>query len=232
MSFIVFLLFFFLFHSSIIISVVSKCSKSFECGRLGYLEFPLSNSRGCGLFTVHGCDSVNPTIQLEPGGQEYSILNISTNKFLVKDHSLQSLLDTNSCFSFINLTLPKYPSISFSFSPNLTMFECFNETYKSERGRYFENYLNYTCSLIALYYSFPTANVAPPVPNGDGLPSQCHVIQLPVKSNYDQQSPENVFDLFTSEYTLEWNLSEQCSECQRGGGQCLTNDIGEFECKR
>ncbi|KAL8035146.1 hypothetical protein ABFX02_12G078100 [Erythranthe guttata] len=226
-----FLLFFFLFHSSIITSADSHCPESFECGRLGHLQFPLSNSRGCGLFTVDGCDSVNPTIQLEPGGQVYNISrNISTNSFLIKDHTLQSLVDSNSCFAFRNVSLPKSPFISFSVSPNLTVFGCINPNYIGDGEIFPENYRSYNCSLLTVYCGFPTPEVAP-VPNGDRVPSDCQVIQLPVRSNYAQQSPENVFNLLTSEYILEWNLSEQCSDCHRGGGQCLTNNIGEFECK-
>ncbi|KAL7090967.1 hypothetical protein ACP275_12G075900 [Erythranthe tilingii] len=222
-----FLLFFFLFHSSIITPAVSKCPKSYQCGSLGSLQFPLSNSRGCGLFTVEGCDSVNPTVQLEPGGQVYSISrNISTNSLLIKDHTLQSLLDSNSCFALKNVSLPKSPSISFSVSPNLTVFACINQNYIRDGEIFPENYRSYNCSsLFTVYYGFPTPQVAP-------VPSDCQVIQLPVKSNYDQYSLDNVFDLLTSEYILEWNLSEQCSECHREGGQCLTNNIGEFECKR
>ncbi|KAL7090964.1 hypothetical protein ACP275_12G075700 [Erythranthe tilingii] len=219
---------------SLLDSAYSKCPKSFECGRLGNLEFPASNSPGCGLFTVDGCDSENPTIQLESGGEKYGIVrNISTtNSFLIKDYTFHSLLETNSCFSFINRSLPKSPSISFSFSPNLTLVACVNETYSQDRHEYFENYQSYSCSALAVYYGLPPQNASPPVPNGDGFPQECRVIQLPVKSNYDQYSTGYVFDLLTSEYILEWNVSENCSDCHRGGGQCLSNSMGQFECKR
>ncbi|EYU40782.1 hypothetical protein MIMGU_mgv1a020244mg [Erythranthe guttata] len=220
-----FLLFFFLFHSSIITSAVSNCPKSFECGSLGSLQFPLSNSTGCGLFTVDDCDSDNPTVQLEPGGQVFNISrNISTNSFLIKDHTLQVQLDNMSCFAFRNVSLPKSPSISFSVSSNLTMFACVNPNYIHDGEIFPENHRSYDCTLFIVYYGFPTAEVSP-------VPSDCQVIQLPVKPNYDQSSLENVFGLLTSEYILEWNVSENCSECHRGGGQCLTNNIGEFECK-
>ncbi|KAL7132453.1 hypothetical protein ABFS83_12G075100 [Erythranthe nasuta] len=222
-----FLLLFFLFHSSIITSAVSKCPKSFECGSLGSLQFPLSNSPGCGLFTVDGCDSVKPTIQLESGGQVYSISrNISTNSFLIKDHTLQGQLINRSCFAFRNVSLPKYPSISFSVSPSRIVFACVNPNYIRDGEIFPENYRSHNCSLFTVYYGFPTPQVAPRVP------SDCQVMQLPVKSNYNQSSLDNLFDMLTSEYILEWNLSQQCSECHRGGGQCLTNNIGEFECKR
>ncbi|KAL8035142.1 hypothetical protein ABFX02_12G077600 [Erythranthe guttata] len=221
-----FLLFFFLFHSSIITSAVSKCPKSFECGSLGSLDFPISNSTGCGLFTVDGCDSDNPTVQLEPGGLVYNISrNISTNSFLIKDHTLQWQLNEMNCFAFRNVSLPKSPSISFSVSPNLTVFACINPNYIRDRKFIPHNYRSHNCSLFTVYYGFPTPEVGP-------VPSDCRVMQLPLKPNYAQYSLDNVFGLLTSEYILEWNVSENCSECHRGGGQCLTNNIGEFECKR
>ncbi|KAL8035137.1 hypothetical protein ABFX02_12G077300 [Erythranthe guttata] len=220
------LFFFLLLLLSLLDSADSHCSESFECGRLGHLEFPISNSTGCGLFTVDDCDSDNPTVQLEPGGLVYNISrNMSTNSFLIKDHSLQWQLNSNSCFAFRNVSLPKSPSISFSVSPNRTVFACVNQNYIHDGEIFPENHRSYNCTLFTVYYGFPTAQVSP-------VPSDCQVIQLPVKSNYDQYSPGNVFDMLTHEYILEWNVSENCSECHQGGGQCLSNSMGEFECKK
>lgn len=222
-----------LFHLALLHSVYSKCPESFQCGNLGPLEFPFSDSNNtdCGLITIDGCDSGNPTIQFTNGEDRYSIDivdKISTNQFLVNDPMLQNHLNNISCFSFRNLPLPQSASVFFTVSPNLTLFTCYSEFYSQQRAVYFQHYQSLNCTLSTIYYRFP------PLDQGNSIPPpECSMIQLPVKSvsNYSPQ-PFDLFDILTADYTLEWNASDDCYQCHNGGGRCLSNSMGGFHCKK
>ncbi|XP_042031788.1 LEAF RUST 10 DISEASE-RESISTANCE LOCUS RECEPTOR-LIKE PROTEIN KINASE-like 2.5 [Salvia splendens] len=153
---------------------------------------------------------------------------VSDNKFLIHDSVLENNFNGNSCNSFSNVTLPKSPSISFSYSPNLTTFNCFNPS--PTVVDYFKHYENRTCDILDIYYKLEPAEEAPVV-NDDVLPgSGCTMNQMPIRSG--QGFPGEVFDLFSPNFTLEWNLSEDCYECYERGGQCLTNESNRFYCRR
>ncbi|KAL8470743.1 hypothetical protein ACS0TY_033345 [Phlomoides rotata] len=81
------------------------------------------------------------------------------------------------------------------------------------------------CEVSKLYYN-TSLTAVPPVK----LPEECSVIQLPVKS--DRDSEDELFDLLTGEFTVEWSVSEDCVECFNAGGQCLADNQNEFYCKQ
>ncbi|CAI9778268.1 unnamed protein product [Fraxinus pennsylvanica] len=74
--------------------VYSKCPKSFQCGHLGNLEFPLADfsQPECGLVTVQ-CNTIpKPLIHLDTErlSPSFEILsNISTNQALVRNPVLE-----------------------------------------------------------------------------------------------------------------------------------------------
>lgn len=224
----------FLFHLALLDAVYSNCPKSFHCGHLGTLEFPFSNSSnsGCGLVAIDGCDSGTPAIKFGDEDLPYCVnisQKISTNKFLVTDSRLQFHLNTNSCFSFRNRPLPQSASLFITVSPNLTMFTCYNEFSSPQRPDYFQHYQSHNCTLSTVYYRLPDVAKG----NSTPLPPECSMIQLPIRPGIrDSPHPLGVFDVLTAQYTLEWNVSEDCYRCHHGGGKCLSNSKGGFHCKK
>ncbi|KAK4430243.1 LEAF RUST 10 DISEASE-RESISTANCE LOCUS RECEPTOR-LIKE PROTEIN KINASE-like 1.1 [Sesamum alatum] len=223
---------FFLLHLVLLLhSADSSCPESFRCGNLGSLEFPYSNMEpDCGLLMVDKCESEHPVIRLGTGGIWYDFLGgIPENKILIRDPILHQRLVAQTCpaVGAGNLSLPKSPSISFTVTPNLTLFTCYNQSYDEHVHDHFKGYSHKTCGFSTVYYRNPETGV--PAAEESSIPRGCTFSQLPVKP--DKNSIE-LLDMLTAEFTLEWNLNETCYECHRGGGQCLTNTLNGFECKK
>ncbi|XP_047940712.1 LEAF RUST 10 DISEASE-RESISTANCE LOCUS RECEPTOR-LIKE PROTEIN KINASE-like 2.4 [Salvia hispanica] len=200
----------------------SKCPKSYAC-RNFTLEFPFttSNDPDCGIFTVDGCDSQigHPTLRTADPSSSFQILDkTSTNAFLIHDGVLQQLLGLPTCYTVGNMSLPKSPFVSFTFYPKLTFFACYNQTPDHQISDYFKSYRVLRCNISTVYYVFPETRQAPVVPSG------CLVAQLPIKSD---SSP-----FLTANFTLEWKVSQYCSQCYKGGGQCLTHNYRQFYCRK
>ena len=143
------LFFFFLpFHLHLFKSADSKCPESFKCGDQT-LNFPLTRADDpdCGLIAVDGCDSDDQVIHLGGENLGFSILEYnSSNKILIRNPQLEAQLLNKSCFSFMNQSMLRSPSISVSFCPNLTLFPCNTEpTDMSKFDEYFENYSKIEC---------------------------------------------------------------------------------------
>lgn len=225
-----FLLFFLYLHLHLF-KADSECQESFKCGNLT-LDFPLAHEKspGCGLITVYGCefDPPYPTISLGSGSLGYNILGKnSMNEISVYDIQLGAQLRNRSCFSFLNLSMIQSPSISYSFSPNLTLFSC-NLEYADQSilEERFENYSKKDC-LSTLYYRIPTADDSAFKENN--VPYGCSLIQLPLNASRDS---DELFSMLTANFTLEWSVSEHCLSCFNGGGQCLTDNDNQFYCKK
>ncbi|KAG6389925.1 hypothetical protein SASPL_151400 [Salvia splendens] len=74
------------------------------------------------------------------------------------------------------------------------------------------------------------------IPSSDGAPSEkieapegCSLVQLPMKSS---RNSDDLFSVITADFTLEWDVSEECVSCFKGGGQCFTANNNTFYCKR
>ncbi|GFP85383.1 probable serine/threonine-protein kinase at1g18390 [Phtheirospermum japonicum] len=212
----------------------SNCPKSFDCGHLRALEFPFTNRNDCGLFMVQNCSSEYPTIQFGAGGPWYNILkNISANKFLISDPLLHELNRTHSCLGLVNSSLPQTPSTTFSVSPNLTVYSCLNlsDSHTETLQDYFENYNHTNCSAYDVYYRNPAAT-SHDVPVATDIPSECLVNHVPIKSLSKRNWGDNLFELWSHEYVIEWNVSKDCYACHHDGGKCLTNAMNQFHCDR
>ncbi|KAK4479894.1 hypothetical protein RD792_015438 [Penstemon davidsonii] len=232
MAFAYYLIFlFFLFHL-LLESADSECPDSFSCGNLSLLEFPLSNMKSnCGLFMVD-CDSPIPRIQFQYGGDWYDILHKnSTNSLLVRSPILQHHLGSPNCFSFTNLSLPNSPSSSFTISPSMNLFLCYNESHDIVINEYFRSYSLHTCAAFNVYYRNP--NNSSSSASVIDIPENCSMIQMPLNSsNQDYYSGGgDLLSMLASEFTLEWNVSRECNDCHHRGGQCTTNNMNEFLCK-
>ncbi|KAL0430172.1 UNVERIFIED_CONTAM: LEAF RUST 10 DISEASE-RESISTANCE LOCUS RECEPTOR-LIKE PROTEIN KINASE-like 1.1 [Sesamum radiatum] len=228
---------FFLLHLVLLLhSADSKCQESFPCGILnGSLEFPYSRMEpDCGLLMVDKCDSENPEIRLGPGGIWYDFIErISATKILIRDRNLQAHLDNPACLPFAaaNLSLPKSPYISFTvLTPNLTFFVCYGLPGNSGHQQdYFKDYNQKRCELFGftVYYRNPGSGV--PASEESTIPQGCAFSQLPMDPN---KNSSELPDMLTAEFTVEWNLTETCYKCHHEGGQCLSNTLNEFECKK
>ncbi|KAG8366643.1 hypothetical protein BUALT_Bualt17G0101000 [Buddleja alternifolia] len=174
---------------------------------------------------VDQCDSGFPQVHFDFRGNPYEILHKNeTNRFLLRDYVLQSHLIPPSCASFENLSLPKSRFASFAISPNLTLFRCENRSYSEHIQGYFQNYSSQNCSTFIMYYRNPqTAG------GGGSIPPECSVIEVPRNST---AVSDELFNLISAEFTVEWNVSANCSQCHERGGQCLTNNMNQFRCKR
>ncbi|GFP85381.1 hypothetical protein PHJA_000681800 [Phtheirospermum japonicum] len=205
----------------------SNCPKSFQCGNLGTLEFPFSNQTGCGLFMVQNCDTGNTTIQFGADGYQYNFLaNNSTNQLLVSDPYLRTHLNTHLCLGIKNLTLPPSPSPSATLTvlPNITLLACINQSSNSVSiQNRFQNYKYANCSPWDVYYKSPATSVS-----ATGMPLDCTLVQVPINSTRNPGSA--LPDLLSHQFIIEWHVTEDCYECHRGGGQCLSNSTNQFQC--
>ncbi|KAL8463336.1 hypothetical protein ACS0TY_034116 [Phlomoides rotata] len=228
MGFATYLVFLFLSHLLLLNSSDSKCQESFQCDKYS-MDFPFYNVEdpGCGLIKVDGCDYGNPRILGTQGGFGYLIVGMtSPNKIKVRDSYLQIQPNLRNCGSLKNTSLIQTPSISFTFSPNLTFFSCYNASNSTEE--HFQNYGSQECGPSTIYYN--SSSIDAPHVEESSLPKECSVIQLPaVKSPRDSS---NLYDLLTDEYTVEWIVSKACSKCFNGGGKCLTDKQNKFYCKQ
>ncbi|CAK9183845.1 unnamed protein product, partial [Ilex paraguariensis] len=211
------------------------CPVSFACESLGVMGFPFTSmSRPeCGLCTMD-CDSrPTPKVQLETNGRWYEAIKMLQNDaVLVLDRQLKHLLENRNCDSFYNNSLPSTPSISYTFSPNYTLFKCTkNPEFAQKKDEYFNSsYQSYDCPDFSIHYTHPYNRRMTP----RNLPSYCSVIQLPLnEANFNGDlDPNNLFGLITGEFSLQLHVSEQCSECNLAGGLCKTVSGNEFHCDK
>ncbi|XP_047940710.1 LEAF RUST 10 DISEASE-RESISTANCE LOCUS RECEPTOR-LIKE PROTEIN KINASE-like 2.5 isoform X2 [Salvia hispanica] len=225
MAVITLLLFLLPFHLHLFKGADSSCPKSFDCGKYN-LTFPFTKADdpGCGLFTVDGCDTPYPVTNLGGGGLGFAILDYNSsepNKMFIGDYQLGVQLRNRSCFAFMNQSMLRSPSVSFSFSPNLTLFPCLTDP--TDRSRFDDDFVNYSMidCLTPVYYKIPATNDSPP--------EGCSLVQLPLNSS---GKSDDLFSMITSNFTLEWNVSDECLSCFDAGGLCLTENNNRFYCKR
>ncbi|KAI8539062.1 hypothetical protein RHMOL_Rhmol09G0152200 [Rhododendron molle] len=124
------------------------------------------------------------------------------------------------------------PSISFTISPKLTIFKCNTSSPKhaNQTDEYFIG--NYTdrgraCHGYTVYSSHPNQQV--PVPTLGSYPKNCDFSQLPVVSSIEDRYGWNPFSFLTSDFSVEYHVSDQCHACLKDGGQC-PHYPGEFIC--
>ncbi|KAI8539057.1 hypothetical protein RHMOL_Rhmol09G0151800 [Rhododendron molle] len=233
---------FFLVSHLLVLHSSSSCPSSFNCGKLPPLKFPFTNNTHprCGWFNV-SCDEPVPQVKLGADGRSYQITDFSDDTISLKDHLLETQIKSKDCnFSdFINPLNTHTHSVSFTLFPNLTLFRCANNEFEMETEKRFpiNNYIPYrggskSCHGYTVYFSYPN-QPGDQVPTPGNIPENCVFFQLPVASSDDW--PRNLgdpFNLLTSEFSVEYHLSEECLDCHEHGGQCPRVDTGEFQCMR
>ncbi|KAH0675006.1 hypothetical protein KY285_022807 [Solanum tuberosum] len=231
---------FLMFHLLIfnLVKVESKlsCPKEFNCGRLGTMSYPFSefNKPYCGLSKID-CNNTFQYPKVEIEGVTYNAYKkwLWVNGIDLSDSILESYLANRSCKSFErNLSFPDTPSISFGVFDNITLFKCMNGSTNEEIGGYFRRYEKYlNCDGFNLYYHKPRTdhrNYSIPV-DDDDLPANCSIIRLPLK--YISPSvpvPHDLFELLSSNFTLDWEVSKDCSTCIHREGQCQSDSKNDF----
>ncbi|KAL8470763.1 hypothetical protein ACS0TY_033363 [Phlomoides rotata] len=217
----------------LVLKATSKCHLSYPC-RNFTLEFPFFDAKDhpeCGLFPVHGCDpdheSGFPTADIGSTHDPHfiDILNKSSenNSFLMQDFGLPDLLKKSSCDALKYLSPLNFnPLVSFSFSPNFTIFTCSKEPYIQP---IFKEYQSKDCVVFNVFYKTPPNDC----PDIRDIPHECSVVHLPKSENRDS---DDLFNLLSAKFVAEWTVSEACLKCHRGGGQCLTHwSHNKFYCK-
>lgn len=230
---------FFVFHVLIfnLVKGESKsCPKEFNCGILGSMSYPFSEFKKphCGLSKID-CNNTfqNPKVELE--GVSYNAYKkwLWVNGIDLSDSILEGYLANRSCKSFErNLSFPNTPSVSFGVYNNITLFKCMNGS-SEEIGDYFRRYENYSnCDGFNLYYHKPRTGRSHSIPAGD-LPANCSIIRLPLKyQSPSEPVPTDLFDLLTSNFTLDWEVSKDCSKCFYREGQCQSDSKNDFFCSK
>nr|XP_034926542.1 LEAF RUST 10 DISEASE-RESISTANCE LOCUS RECEPTOR-LIKE PROTEIN KINASE-like 1.1 isoform X2 [Populus alba] len=219
------LVFFALFHPLLICAskddgwAFNKCPP-FNCGKLGEIRFPFTNNTSpeiCGPYVVDGCHEQSQRIQLERGGKWFELNSISqADTISITDEELGGHLNSNSCDSFKNLSLPaSLPYFSILEFSNLTLFKCTDPSVNFPQHLEF----NYTgCKNFSIYYTRDTSLPSPP--------PTCSILQLPVNNT---ESYGDIFRLLTATFSIEVFVRPPCYHCYLQRGEC--NIIkGKFKC--
>nr|TKS15165.1 hypothetical protein D5086_0000038320 [Populus alba] len=220
------LVFFALFHPLLICASKEdgwpfKNCLPFNCGKLGEIKFPFTNKTSpekCGPCVVDGCDEDSQRIQLERGGKWFVLHNISqANTISITDEYLRRHLNSNSCDSFNNLSLPaSVPYFSILEFSNLTLFKCTDPSVSFPQHLEF----NYTgCKNFSIYYTRNTSTLPSPPPT-------CSILQLPVNKT---ESYGDIFRLLTATFSIEVFLLFPCYHCYLQRGKCHIIE-GKPEC--
>ncbi|XP_059316920.1 rust resistance kinase Lr10-like [Lycium ferocissimum] len=213
----------------------STCPKSFACGNFTDLSFPfyLSTQPDCGIISMSGCDAKPfPKIQLLPEGDWYYALQKHDSSVWLGDTKLQKTLTKHKCQAFDkNLSLPNSPSISFHMINLNNFFKCnttsnnpLNVTQK--KNDRFAGYNMYNgCEGFSIYYKL--SQDGDEYIGADNFPTNCTLIRLPIQSSHG-----DLFNWLGPEILIEWKLSDDCYQCQDGGGQCHTDKTNKFYCQK
>ncbi|CAL5396605.1 unnamed protein product [Camellia sinensis] len=183
------------------------CPQSFNCGKLGPIKFPFSNDTypRCGLCTVN-CSELVPKLHFWSMEERYEV---------------EEFLNDEA----VNLLPHPTPSVSYTISPNLTLFKCPTNS-NSKPQLQTEVYSFSNCSGYTLYYTDPNQHTPTPT----NLSSDCVVIQLPMLPSIRNQTVSDLFSLLAYEFTIGLHVSKECNGCRHNEGQCPPHGFPEFHC--
>ncbi|KAI9169483.1 hypothetical protein LWI28_013047 [Acer negundo] len=205
---------------------------SFRCGHLGNIGFPFSNRThpDCGLFVVDNCTELfDQKIQLLKKESSFYVKEISQDNTLwLHDHPLSKSFDINpSCESFINMTLPRSPFVSFSITYKLPLYKCPHTNYSIPKNySLLCNFSTHSVIHFNLYNIQNQSHNSLPSP-----PAQCSVIQQQVTKTEKNVVFNNIFTGGFG-FFLRVNVTRECYECHWRGGQCQSDSKGNFNCSK
>ncbi|XP_031248135.1 LEAF RUST 10 DISEASE-RESISTANCE LOCUS RECEPTOR-LIKE PROTEIN KINASE-like 2.1 [Pistacia vera] len=198
---------------------INKKCPSFSCGLLGEIGFPFSNRTHpeCGLCIVDDCDKSFQKIQLGSHGPQFYVSSISQdNMVTVREQEYPNQFNNSSCGSLTNLSLPITPFLSFENPYNQNIFRCPLHYVKPTNSGLVCNDSKH----LFLYY-LPTTKLP------SSISQSCSLIPFHVIKT--QHSVE-FYNLSTNEFALEVNVTKECHNCFKAGGQCQTDGDGKFNC--
>ncbi|XP_016459145.1 LEAF RUST 10 DISEASE-RESISTANCE LOCUS RECEPTOR-LIKE PROTEIN KINASE-like 1.1 [Nicotiana tabacum] len=216
----------------------SNCTEEFECGNLGVMKFPFTNSSNpeCGIYKFD-CQA-KPYPKIELGKHKYDALVRKSDFFLLSDSELQKYLENKSCKSFNKkFSFPNSPLISFQIIPNLTLYRCNHsqDIMQKKTDAFFHDFENYSkCKDFNVYYHHPNETLGNSSHKISGkLPDHCSIIQLPIPlPTPSKPYASDLFELLSSNILLEWELSNDCHHCLDKGGKCLIGRDHKFHCSK
>ncbi|XP_059315945.1 uncharacterized protein LOC132066734 [Lycium ferocissimum] len=203
----------------------SNCTDEFECGTLGVMKFPFTNSsnpeRGLCKFNCQA----KPYPKIDLGGHKYDALVKKGDFFLVSDPKLHKQLENKNCKSFYKkISFPISPLITFQIVPNLTLYRCKHShgTNQKATDSFFQSFDRYNKrEEFNVYYRHPRKTLGNTSAKISGkLPKHCSLVQLPIPLPTPSKSYSNdLFELLTSNILLDWELSKDCHDCVDKGGK-------------
>lgn len=190
-----------------VFTFIKGCPPVFHCGRLGPIKFPftIEGHEGCGPLVLNGCNMGMPMIRWFENETGYPIWyqvesfspvgSLSTNLSVI-NMDLHRRLNSRSCESFNNLSLPGLPYVTFKMNSSLkTMYKC---NYYVESGDP-DNFRFHSCGGFKIYYAVKD-NASIPSPLLD-----CSTLQLPLNiTNVDH----DIFRILTSTFSLLVSLKD------------------------
>ncbi|XP_042983131.1 rust resistance kinase Lr10-like [Carya illinoinensis] len=194
----------------------------FSCGdRLGLLgpiPFPFANITHpkCGVVIVN-CTEEAAMIQLVTDeSRQYELISINKHR----PNAYVLLIQNQTLLKNLHSAFISYKIIS----NNRTFVKC--KSTVNNPG--WKQWSDFECRDKYKLYDPLSSESSDPLPS-DSIPG-CSIIQLPIKpppSDSDQNSP-----VVTAELELIVNVSEDCSQCHDGGGQCQLDRKRKFNCAK
>ncbi|KAJ9549413.1 hypothetical protein OSB04_021956 [Centaurea solstitialis] len=209
------------------------CHKSFSCNSdLAPFKYPFYNaseSSECGLIKVHCNTTTSNVTQIQLGNQSYQIKGRPSpgSSVWVRNTRFEELVKANRCEALdYNFTSPTPLLFSISIQTFITLYKCTNHSNYAHTFFHQHNYTRYECKGHNFYYqySFKYAEVPRDVLNQ----YRCQIIQLPKKVGH-KVNEINIFSLLSSDFSLLFQLTPSCTECNITGGHCNTHN-GRFQC--
>ncbi|KAH7848291.1 hypothetical protein Vadar_000823 [Vaccinium darrowii] len=217
-------------HLLVLLQSSASCPSSFDCGTLGPVKFPFTNTTypQCGLCTLN-CDEPVPKVTLSTESRSFQLRGFTDEIIKIDDSVIKALIESSNC-DFYSYNIPfKTASISFTVSPNVSFFKCLTSSPELENQadkHFLGNYTRYRgCQGYTVYYAYPDNRV----PNAGSYPPTCVLFQLPVVSSIEGRNLSDPFRLLASNFSIRYYVSKECYACHLNGGQCL-RDFGEFQC--
>ncbi|KAL3510727.1 hypothetical protein ACH5RR_030128 [Cinchona calisaya] len=205
----------------------TTCPEYFNCRNFKGLSFPFFNFSlpGCGLCMLDCEGNPSPKLALDSQPEHwFDVKYIDDSVVKLHDPILQSHLDNQICESFsYNIHPRPSPAISYSILNNITLYRCFitPESHPMITDL-FSGYKNYDkCDNVG--YTVYYQNSSTLQFNGT-IPSVCSAFTLPIVSAYDNSSRDDgLFQLLTSDFDLQWHVSDECYNCHEKGLMCQTH---------
>ncbi|XP_043806190.1 LEAF RUST 10 DISEASE-RESISTANCE LOCUS RECEPTOR-LIKE PROTEIN KINASE-like 1.1 isoform X2 [Manihot esculenta] len=211
-----------------VFTFIKGCPPEFHCGRLAPIKYPftIEGFKECGPLMLNDCDMPRgmPMIQFENETgypiwyqvESFSPVNYLSTNLSVIDMDLQGRLNSRSCESFNNLSLPGHPHVTFKMNSSLkTMYKCDDSVESGD----LDNFRFHGCGGFKIYYTVKD-NASIPSPLLD-----CSTLQLPLNiTNVD----DDIFRILTSTFSLLVSLKDPM-QGHKGSGSRAWKTVGKLQ---